>query len=81
MRRPPTPQVLLPGTPIIRTVLCPGCPRLGGRNTSSWAVGPRDQLRVDIREVGSRSKQSGSEFFFWLEGLRFLTQMTQWLGG
>ena len=23
------------------------------------------------------SWQSGSEFFFWLEGLRFMTQMTQ----
>ena len=23
---------------IIRTVLCPGCPRLGGRNTSSYKI-------------------------------------------
>ena len=28
-RWPIPPQVLLAGTPIIRTVLCPGCPHLG----------------------------------------------------
>ena len=27
--------------------------------------------------IGWVSEQSGSEFFFWLEGLRFMTQMTQ----
>ena len=27
--------------------------------------------------VGWVSGQSGSEVFFWLEGLRFMTQMTQ----
>ena len=31
----PLPQVLLPGTAIVRTALCPGCPRMGGQNTSS----------------------------------------------
>ena len=33
----------------------------GGKGGGDWVV----------------SWQSGSEFFFWLEGLRFMTQMTQ----